>query len=207
MIDNYLVYIVMAITITSVPGPAVFLTVKNSLRYGSGVAFMNILGNFVAMTFLALLSVLGLSAVILSSAVLFNGIKIAGGLYLIYLGVKSWCSKVERIEEGQKVPEKGEGVRRSVFREGIGVGLSNPKAIAFFTALFPQFIDPARAVAPQFITLILTIEGISVIILTCYALLAARASGFVGRNGTRALLNKLTGGVFVGFGALLLFEE
>lgn len=207
MIDNYLVYIVMAITITSVPGPAVFLTVKNSLKYGSGVALMNILGNFVAMTFLALLSVLGLSAVILSSAFLFNCIKIAGGLYLIYLGVKSWCSKVEQVESGPKVPEKGKGVRRSVFREGIGVGLSNPKAIAFFTALFPQFIDPARAVAPQFITLILTIEGISVIILTCYALLAARASGFVGRNGTRALLNKLTGGVFVGFGALLLFEE
>ena len=95
----------------------------------------------------------------------------------------------------------------SVFKEGFYVGISNPKAIVFFTALFPQFIDISRAYIPQFLTLILTIECVSFIILAGYALLSSVAAPYLRKKSTMSIFNKLTGAAFVGFGAALIYEK
>ena len=86
-------------------------------------------------------------------------------------------------------------------------GISNPKAIVFFTALFPHFIDPTRSFVPQFLILILTIEGISCFILACYALLSSKTEQYLCRENSMKFFHKLTGGAFIGFGVDLLSEK
>ena len=207
MINDYLVFITLAVTITALPGPAVILTVRNSIKYGYKVAILNIFGNFAAMVILASLSAVGLGAVILASSTLFSVIKIVGCLYLIYLGVKAW--KAPYIQEASGVLSRSKQAKPllSVFKEGFTVGIANPKAIAFFTALFPQFIDPIRAYLPQFLTLIFTIEGISIAVLTTYAVCSSAASPFLSRKRPMMIFNKITAAAFMLFGLALIYEE
>ena len=206
MVNNYLTYVILAIAVTAVPGPAVILTIRNSLRHGYKVSIANILGNFTAMVILVTLSAAGLGAIILSSSFLFSVVKVLGCVYLVYLGVKA-LSAPHVIETGLHNPINGKGGIFSVFKEGFVVGLANPKAIAFFTALFPQFIDPSRAYVPQFLTLILTIEGISFVVLSSYALMSSVVSPYLSKSGLMNAFNRLTGVLFIGFGVALIYEE
>lgn len=206
MINDYLAYILLAITITAIPGPAVILTIKNSLQYGYKKSMMNISGNFVAMSLLASVSALGLGAIILSLPTLFYAMKVLGCVYLVYLGLKIWMSPYTQDSMSNSLDNTHKS-SKEIFKEGFYIGLSNPKAIAFFTALFPQFIDPAREYFPQFMTLILTIEGISFIILFTYALIAFKSSHYLTTEKNAKLFNKLTGGAFIGFGAALLVKD
>lgn len=206
MINDYLIYIALAITVTAIPGPAVVLTIKNSLRYGYKAAIANIFGNFTAMVILATLSALGLGAIILASSTIFSAVKILGCMYLIYLGIKVWRTPHIKSDTQHQVQSKNHREFVSVFKEGFGVGISNPKAIAFFTALFPQFIDQTRAFIPQFLTLIITIEGISFFVLMGYALLSSMATPYLSKDKTMNIFNKVTGSAFIGFGIALIHE-
>lgn len=207
MINDYLLFVMLAVTVTAIPGPAVILTVKNSVKYGYGVAIANIFGNFFAMVILASLSAMGLGVLLLASSTLFSLLKICGCIYLVYLGIKSWNGP--RADLGFRADKKSisKETAVSIFREGFGVGIANPKAIVFFTALFPQFIAPDRPFIPQFLTLIFTIEGISFFVLSCYAFSASLASVHVAKKKPMAIFNKLTGTAFVGYGLALLCAD
>jgi threonine/homoserine/homoserine lactone efflux protein len=207
MINNYLIYVTLAITITAIPGPAVVLTIKNSLSYGYKASIANILGNFVAMITMATLSALGLGTIILASSTLFFAVKIFGCFYLVYLGIKMWKTPQIKINKQSVIEHKKERRFTAIFKQGFGVGISNPKAIAFFTALFPQFIDPSRDYIPQFLTLIFTIEGISFFILTTYAILSSMAAQYLSSGKALAFCNKLTSLAFIGFGVGLIYEK
>lgn len=210
MIDHYLLYVTLAFTIVAIPGPAVVLTIKNSLNFGCKAAAVNICGNFIAMVILASLSAVGLGAVILASSTLFFTLKVAGCGYLIFLGIKAWQAAPMKVGMGDVVQAKREAIDFSclaTFKEGFFVGIANPKAIAFFTALFPQFIDPAHSFIPQFITLILTIEGISFLVLMLYAMLSSLTALYLTRRRPMAVFNKLTALSFIGFGVALLADH
>lgn len=207
MINEYFVYILLAITIVAIPGPAVILTIKNSIQYGIKISVAGILGNFIAMVMMATVSAFGLGAIILASSALFTTLKIVGCIYLMYLGVKAWRSPLSPQNKNfLPLRQKNKNIF-SVFKEGLWVGLSNPKAIVFFTALFPQFIDPGRSFIPQFSALILTIEGISFVVLTSYALLSSKAATYLCGEKSMKVFQKLTGGAFIGFGVALLYER
>lgn len=207
MINEYLVYVILAVTIVAIPGPAVVLTIKNTIKYGVKISVAGILGNFIAMVVMATISAFGLGAIILASSALFTIMKIIGCMYLIYIGVRAWRSPLP--SKGKNFPPSSQTNKEfsSVFKEGLWVGISNPKAIVFFTALFPQFIDAGRSFIPQFTILILTIEGISFFILTSYALLSAKAAIYLCGEKSMKIFQKITGGVFMGFGVALLYEK
>lgn len=207
VINEYLVYVTLAVTIVAIPGPAVILTIKNTIKYGIKISIAGILGNFIAMIMMATISALGLGALIMASSILFATAKIIGCFYLIYLGIKAWRTPLLKNNEQHQPSSLNNNDSFSVFKEGIWVGISNPKAIAFFTALFPQFIDHTRAFVPQFLTLILTIEGISFFILSSYALFSSKTAPFLYRNNAMHWFHKLTGGAFIGFGVALLYEK
>lgn len=207
MVNEYFLYVTLAITITVIPGPAVILTIKNSIRHGFQRSLAGVLGNFCAMIIMATISALGLGAVLLASSTLFTLVKLAGGLYLVYLGVKAWRGPHPAYDSlGQTAPQDRKDLI-SVFKDGFWVGMSNPKAIAFFTALFPHFIDAGRAFVPQFLTLILTVEGISFCVLVAYAFVSSKAARYLCREHPMRLFHKLTGGSFVGFGVALIYEK
>lgn len=207
MINDYTVFIILAITITVMPGPAVILTIKNSIQYGYKVAIANVIGNFVAMLVVGTLSAIGLGAILLASTTLFSSLKIIGCCYLVYLGIKAWRAPVANQVLQTEIGGRTKKPIFSVFKQGFCVGVTNPKAIVFFTALFPQFIDPARTYIPQFLTLIFTIEGISFIVLCLYALLASFASNYLSEEKPLKVFNKLTALAFIGFGLTLLYEK
>lgn len=207
MINDYLIYVTLAITVTAIPGPAVVLTIKNSLRYGYKASIANIFGNFTAMILLAALSAFGLGAIILASSTLFATVKIFGCIYLVYLGIKVWRTPHSKEDMQYLVQNNSKRKFFSVFKEGFAVGIANPKAIAFFTALFPQFIDPTRAFIPQFLTLIITIEGISFFVLSAYALLSSMSAPYLSKEKPMQFFNKLTGTAFIGFGVALISDE
>ncbi len=207
MINDYLIYVVLAITITAIPGPAVILTIKNSIRYGFKISIAGILGNFIAMITLGSISALGLGALVLASSRIFTAVKILGCMYLIYLGIKAWNAPALQHDALNHAGYQNTKEFFPVFKEGFWVGMSNPKAIAFFTALFPQFIDHSRSFFPQFLTLIFTIEGISFFILSAYALVSSGTSHYLYKENSMRFFHKLTGGAFIGFGIALLYEK
>lgn len=204
MINDYLAYILLAITITAIPGPAVLLTIKNSIKYGYKISIANIFGNFLAMVILASISAIGIGAIILSSQTLFYAMKILGCIYLVYLGIKVWNSPYIEENSEKKINKKS---YIAIFKEGFFVGISNPKAIAFFSALFPQFIDPSRQYFNQFITLILTIEGISFIVLLVYSLMAFKLAHYLNTEKSIKVFNKIIGTTFISFGTALLYKN
>ncbi|WP_428239542.1 LysE family translocator [Gynuella sp.] len=201
---DYFIYLGICIVATASPGPAIFLSIKNGAKYGFARAIIGVVGNVVAMLTLASVSAVGLGAVILASPFLYTGIKVIGGLYLIYLGIKAWCSKpIFHAKNAEKLAFSTPS-RLKVFSESYVVGISNPKAIAFYTALFPQFINLDQPVFLQFALLAGTFAICSFSFLTIYVVLASKLRNHLEKRKTLAWFNRITGGVFIGFGTALV---
>ncbi|RBO83987.1 LysE family translocator [Marinomonas aquiplantarum] len=205
---DYFLYLGICIVATASPGPAVFLSIKNGAKYGVRRALIGVVGNVVAMLTLASVSAVGLGAVILASPVLYTVIKVIGGLYLIYLGVKAWRSQpVSRDGDRFTSVKLAIPSRLKLFGETYVVGLSNPKAIAFYTALFPQFINLDQPVFLQFVILAGTFAICSFLFLVTYVVLASRLGSYLEQEQVLVWFNRITGGIFVGFGSALVFSN
>ena len=200
---EYLVFLGICIAITFSPGPATFTAIKNGASYGLKYSIIGICGNEVALMLMAAISVAGLGAVIMASTVLFTILKTLGGLYLAYLGVKMIMSNPSTLtEEKNELKTKINGV--SLFAESFLVGISNPKAMAFLIAFFPQFIDPTQPVLWQFAVLGLTFMACSFSALVIYAIAATQLSAYLKQALILKWFNRVTGGIFIGFGVSLI---
>ena len=139
------------------------------------------------------LSVAGVSYLILHSDTAFLLIKGAGALYLIYLGIKLWRTEFSLSgESGVARAANVPAVSRRYF-QGVLIAMTNPKVIVFTTALFPQFIDPQAALAPQFVVLVITFMTLSAVCLGAYALLVARLTSLSNRWKNSRLFNRVFG--------------
>lgn len=201
---NYLVFLSICILVNISPGPAVFLAIKNGSDHGLQRAAVGISGNLSAMIILALMSAAGLGSILMSSPSLYAGIKIIGGFYLVYFGVKA-CLATTGCHQVMPVKQVGKRTKMfAIFRESFCIGISNPKAIAFYTSLFPQFIDPDADLWQQF-ALLTAICGIcSSSFLFFYAATSARLSLYIQRESIKAWINRIVGVVFIGFGFVLI---
>lgn len=201
---DYLIFLSICIVATLTPGPAVLLAIKNAISHGTSSAIIAIVGNVSAMVTMALISAIGLSSLLLASEYLFLFVKLVGGLYLIYLGVSAWRSSFCVIEANQyhSVVKKPR-----LFVEAYLVGISNPKAIVFYTALFPQFIKLDGSLSLQFAILTSIFAACSFIALASYAMLAKVLASHIRSPITMQRVNRLTGGLFIGFGSLLLVNS
>jgi threonine/homoserine/homoserine lactone efflux protein len=200
---SFLIYIGICFAASGSPGPAVLLAIKNGARYGMPKALMGCLGNISAMLTMATLSAAGLGAIILASSTLFTIIKVIGSAYLIYLGVKTWRQSSSPVALEQEEAVHTPSILK-VYCEAYLVGISNPKAIAFYIALFPQFIQPDSPVLPQFLLLAVTFAVVSFTCLSIYATAATRIRAHLQKNHFSRWFHRVTGGIFIGFGAGLL---
>ncbi|MDN2659427.1 LysE family translocator [Neptunomonas sp. CHC150] len=194
--ENYLIYVGVAIATILLPGPAVMLTLNNSIQRGILKSLAGILGIALAILLVAIISATSLGIVLASSAIAFNIIKIVGAAYLIYLGVKMFRSKATNND----LFKEQEGSFFKCFFEGFLVSVSNPKAVIFFMSIFPQFIDLNQEYTPQFILLAVTFSFLVIVIHTIYAVSASFAKSKLSSQKGSSLLNKISGGVFVSFG-------
>ena len=185
------------------PGPAVLLAVTNGIQYGFKTSLYSSLGNITGLLIVSGAAILGLGAVLKTSALLFALVKTLGACYLIYLGIRQWFSNAD----WSKLDNPGQHLvrgRRKTFLQGLFVALSNPKAILFFTALFPQFIDLSRPVPLQFTILTATFMILSFSALAVYAKGAHALKTWLAVGRRSVWFNRVSGSVFISFGMGIL---
>ena len=202
-LSTWLLFLSIALVAIISPGPAVLLSVTNSLTHGFTKSVFSSLGNIIGIFVVSSAAALGLGAVLQTSILLFTALKIFGAIYLIYLGISQWKSKHNIFEKPIETSKSNQGIRKS-FVQGFLVAISNPKAILFFTALFPQFIDLSKHIFVQFIILTATFMFFSFTILLIYALSAYSAKGWFAKSNRAIWLNRISGTVFITFGLGIL---
>lgn len=201
-IHTLVIFFLTCMAVSMTPGPNMLLAMSLGLRYGVRRAVWGGLGLCLALAGMALLSAVGLGALLATSAVAFEIVRWAGVAYLLWLGIAAWRAPPRDL--GAPVDaQTGEGSPLRLFARGLVVSASNPKAIVFLTALFPQFIDPAQPMAPQLAMLIAVMVPVEFASIMMYATggntLAARLSG----GAAGRWLNRVTGGLLIGAGGLL----
>lgn len=192
-------YVVTVFLVSATPGPNMLHVMSQSIHFGPRRALATMAGLMSAILIGLIASGLGLGAVLKAAPSLFNGLRYAGVAYLIYLGIKAWRAPVSDGEVGPGPYKAG----WALYMSGLGTGLSNPKFIVFASALFPQFIDPRLAFAPQFGLLVGTFVVIESFWYAIYAFGGTRLATWLRPVGRQRLFNRLTGGLFMGFGAAL----
>jgi threonine/homoserine/homoserine lactone efflux protein len=187
------------------PGPAVLLSLRNGATLGARSVLWSALGNICGVCCLSIAAILGLGVILKSSALLFSAIKVAGAAYLFYVGVRHLLGhSVVVAEQNDQDADLVATPAHHLYREGFLIAATNPKAVLFFTALFPQFIDAKAPVLPQFLILTGIFMAISYVSHLGYALIASRAKGALLRPFFATWLNRIIGAAFVFFGGLLL---
>jgi threonine/homoserine/homoserine lactone efflux protein len=202
-IQLWLMYLTLVLVATSTPGPAVLFIMTNSTLHGWKKSIFAALGNIVGLFCLGMMSVAGLGTVLKASEMIFNIIKYAGAAYLIYLGLKLFFQKNLDLSSAADPFISKNVSSKHIFFQALGIALSNPKAIIFLTALFPQFVNINKALFPQFSMLILTLMTFSFSFLMVYALLAHKASAWLKRPNRIKAVNRTSGSIFIGFGVFL----
>lgn len=193
-IELWLALLAASIVLLAIPGPVVMLLFGYTMGYGRSVAAAAIpgvvLGDFVAMT----VSLLGAGAVLQASANLFLALKLAGAVYLIWLGVQIWRSDTKPLVISREQSGKH---KLAAFRDAFLVTALNPKDIVFFVAFLPQFITTTRPVLPQIILIEITFLGLVFVSTTIWILLSetlvsrfkdTRNLKFVNRAGATCLV-------------------
>ena len=193
-------FVTAAILLLVMPGPTDTLVVSYVLTRGRRSALASVpgvcLGYIVSLT----LTLLGLGALLMTSAELFNALKIAGAVYLIYLGIKTWRAPVpETLEDdGRLARDKGR-----MFAQAFIVTALNPAGIMFYVAFFPQFIDIERPLLPQMVALAACFVVLGTLNSALYATLAAQVRRFIHGYRARKAINRAAGGVLIAMGAMM----
>lgn len=181
------------------PGPAVLFVLSSALRAGSRTSIASNLGILAANAVYFVLSATGVGAVLLASYDLFFAVKWIGAAYLIFIGLRALLGKAEVLAIPEGAPAAGSPWR--LFRDGFVLQASNPKAIVFFSALFPQFVDPRSAVVPQVAILGATSVFIEFFVLLGYGIAAGRAAIFARHPRYANWTNRVAGTLLIGAGA------
>lgn len=199
-LSTWLIYVTAVVVLTVSPGPSVLMCVSTSVNLGVRKALIASLGSTTAIVGIMVLSALGLGAALAASEILFTALKWLGAAYLAYLGISSILSSTSDIAVSGAVVLS---TRRRLFAQGLLVGASNPKALLFFGALFPQFIIPSEPYVPQFLLLGVTFIFFELMWLTIYALSASRAKCWLQQPLRAKLFNRITGVVYLAAAGLL----
>lgn len=205
-LSTWWLFIAMTFVVSATPGPNMLLIMSVSARHGLRASVMAMLGCMTALLAMMSISAAGMGAVLQSSPQVFEALRLAGAAYLAYLGIKVWRAPVQ----DQAAPAEGASQTAipavktgAIYREAFLVAASNPKAILFAAAFFPQFIHADSPQFPQFAILLATFTVIEVGWYFVYAVSGKRLSAYLQRAAVMKTFNRITGGVFVGFAALM----
>jgi len=192
----------MELALCLTPGPAVLYVISSGLRAGARKSIASNAGILAANNVYFLLSATGVGALLMASYNLFFAVKWIGAAYLFFIGLRALFGKTEIVPaEGGPGGAREKIAARGLFTGGFILQASNPKAIVFFTALLPQFIDPHGTIASQVAILAVTSNVIEFFVLLGYGAAAARASALARQPRYAAWTNRIAGGLLIGAGA------
>lgn len=203
-----LLFAPVAVAIALTPGPNNFCGLNNGIRAGVGAAMVGTIGRVAAFAIFLAVSAVGLGAMLLASEAAFAAVKWVGACYLFWLGWRAWRSREFSglvVVDGAPVSAEGAPVRlRALIAQEFLLGITNPKAIILFAAIFPQFIDPGQPAARQFVVLGAVYLAAEFVATAVYAAGGRQIRRFIRTSSGVVRLNKATGGFFMGAGGLLL---
>ena len=207
-ISTWLLFLSVSLAAAFSPGPGVLMAISTATTQGAGRALYSSLGNALGVFIVATTAVAGLGLVLKTSALAFGALKVAGAAYLIYLGVKTWRqASAAPAPADASVPSASavQASRLSTFRSGLLVAVSNPKAILFFTAVFPQFMPPDHIDPMRFLLLTSTFTACTLLSHFFYVACASWMKRKVRQSAARSRFTKrTTGALFIGMGGALL---
>lgn len=198
LLDHWLAFVAASMVLLAIPGPTVLLVISYAIGHGrrpaaaivAGVA----LGDLTAMT----ASMLGLGAVMATSAALFTVLRWIGGAYLVWLGIALWRAPVG---DARDVPTPMARPGRMMLH-AYAVTALNPKSIVFFVAFVPQFLSGSQPFLPQMAIFVASFVVLAALNATFFALLAAAARQRLRSPRVRRAMNRTGGGLLIGAGVL-----
>lgn len=204
-IEVLITYLAACIAMLLVPGPAVTVIIANSLRHGARAGLLNVAGIQLGLAMMLAVLAVGLSTVIHAMGWAFDVLRLVGAAYLIWLGIRLWRGGGAGGAVTSLTERRASQGRSNFVWQGLLVILSNPKALLFFGAFIPQFIDPAGPALIQTLILGLIFMIAATITDGIYALAAGRAGRWL--TGPRLrVLERISGGFLVGGGLWLAFS-
>lgn len=210
--EIWLSFTLLVFLLVLTPGPSILIGMSHALRYGARPTLMTALGDVTANMIQMVIAAVGLGAVLATSVTAFAIVKWCGVGFLLVIGLLSFFRKPTEIKiktgtetNNQTCFEPANALR--LFREGFLVAAGNPKAIAFFGALFPQFVDPAQPLAPQLLILGVTFVFLDYSFVMIYAVGAARVMPWLVKRGGNNVVARLSGGVLIVAAGLLALIE
>jgi len=204
-LERWLFFVVTEAVLCVTPGPAVLFVVSSGLAHGGRAALWANAGILSGNTFYFILSALGVSALLVASHEVFLAIKLLGAAYLVYLGIQTIRGAGVGLpsHDGARPVARG---RRLLVR-GFVLQTANAKALLFFIALLPQFIDATRAVAPQILILAVTSVVIEFVVLALYGYFAGRAAQLARERRFVVAANRVSGGLLVAAGTAIALSD
>ena len=145
-----LLYMTTVFIASILPGPSMLLALTHGMQFGAKRTIASAMGNLTVTLIQAFISIAGLGTILIASEAAFQFIKFAGAAYLVYMGVAILLSpKMSIVPQNTKQFQKEVSLHK-MYLQAAFVTAGNPKAIVFFTAIFPQFINPNATYLPQF---------------------------------------------------------
>jgi threonine/homoserine/homoserine lactone efflux protein len=199
-----LAFALVAFVLIVIPGPNVLFVISRSLMLGRTAGVATAVGGQIGVYTQVVAVAVGIGALVERSVALFSVIKLAGAVYLVYLGVQA-IRRRRSLRAALEQPAGAMAIAR-IMRDGFVVGLSNPKAIVFFVAVLPQFVDrSAGHVQAQMLLLGMVFVAIAVLADGTWALVAGAARAWIARSPRRLELIGGSGGLLmIGIGASLV---
>lgn len=200
-LEHWLAFVAASSILLAIPGPTILLVISYALSHGRKVASATVagvaLGDFTAMT----ASMLGLGALLATSAVLFTALKWLGAAYLVYLGIKLWRAPVaDRVAAAELDAPATRPFK--VFLHAYAVTALNPKGIVFFVAFLPQFLDLSKPLFFQMAIFEATFLTLATLNAALYGLLAALARNQIRKPKVQKIVNRTGGSLMIGAGLL-----
>jgi threonine/homoserine/homoserine lactone efflux protein len=198
--DRLLTFALASVVLVVVPGPTVVFVVSRAIAHGRRAALRSVAGNSAGVGVLVILVAFGLGSLVERSVAVYTAIKLLGAAYLVYLGVRTWRER-GGLSVALRGAQTGSGdaeVGAHVFRQGVMVGLTNPKAMVFFAAVLPQFVDrDAGHVPTQMLLLGLAFVLLAMVLDSVWGLAAGTARDWLARSPRRLAALGGTGGLMM----------
>ena len=206
--ENFHLFVIMCIFLILLPGPDTAIATKNTVTVGKIGGLKTALGTCCALLIHTSAAVLGLSTIIVKSALLFSIFKYVGAVYLIYLGVKTlWSLKKKEEAATVEVNTKKQLENTSCFKQGFITNILNPKVAVFFLTFLPQFVESGSNTFIPFLIMGITYTVLTAVWCLLYISLINQISAFMKKPKTQNIIEGITGTILIGFGIKLALEK
>ncbi|MCP4706385.1 MAG: LysE family translocator [candidate division Zixibacteria bacterium] len=198
--DFILIFSMTVFVASILPGPSMLLALTHGMYFGAKRTIASAMGNVTVTLIQASISIAGLGTILLASEAVFQFIKLAGAAYLIYMGINILLSSKLLLPTGEFNHSTKHNPLKKMYLQAALVTVGNPKAIVFFTAIFPQFIDHDAAYLPQFCILLTICALMAFCCFMIYAICGQKIVSLFPKSIFRKYIKRIIGVSFIGVG-------